>query len=141
GPSAFSEFETAAVRDVVTGLGARAKAVFSVHSYSQYWMTPYGYTYDLPADYDEMIRVADIGVTALEAVYGTQYEYGNIADIIYEAAGGSIDWTYDDQGIVYSYGLELRDTGEYGFVLPPEQIEPTATESWEGIKAAINAMM
>ena len=26
--------------------------------------------------------------------------------------------------------IELRDTGLYGFILPPEQIIPTAEEAW-----------
>ncbi len=30
------------------------------------------------------------------------------------ASGGSIDWTYDAEGVLYSYALELRDTGLYG---------------------------
>ena len=30
------------------------------------------------------MRVADVGVTALTAVYGTEYEYGSIANIICE---------------------------------------------------------
>ena len=30
------------------------------------------------------------------------------------ASGGSIDWTYDTEGVLYSYALELRDTGLYG---------------------------
>ena len=29
-----------------------------------------------------------------------------------------------------SYGMELRDTGHYGFLLPPEQIIPTGQEVW-----------
>ena len=29
-----------------------------------------------------------------------------------------------------SYGMELRDTGHYGFLLPPDQIIPTGQEVW-----------
>ena len=29
-----------------------------------------------------------------------------------------------------SYGMELRDTGHYGFLLPPQQIIPTGQEVW-----------
>lgn len=56
------------------------------------------------------------------------------------AAGGSNDWAYDARGIQYAYSIELRDTGEYGFLLPAEQILPTGEETWAGIVAAINAM-
>ena len=37
-------------------------------------------------------------------------------------------------GIKYDWLLELRDDGEYGFLLPPEQILPTDEEVWEGLK-------
>ena len=30
----------------------------------------------------------------------------------------------------FSYGMELRDTGNYGFILPPDQIIPTGEEVW-----------
>merc|ERR1711915_1073224 len=100
-------------------------------------MTPYGYDYVLPANYDEQYRVAEIGVNALTAVHGTQFTYGNIADVIYLAAGGSSDWAYDSVGVQYTYALELRDTGNWGFLLPPEQILPTAEETLAGIIAAV----
>ena len=30
------------------------------------------------------------------------------------AAGSSCDYAYDSEGVLYSYALELRDTGLYG---------------------------
>ncbi|KAK7076841.1 hypothetical protein SK128_011598 [Halocaridina rubra] len=140
GPSAFSEAESSAVRDSTVALGSRMKMFITIHSYSQYWMTPYGYDYTLPANYDEQYRVAETGVQALTAVHGTQFTYGNIADVIYLAAGGSSDWAYDATGVQYAFALELRDTGFWGFLLPPEQIIPTGEETWAGLKAAITAM-
>ncbi|XP_050705532.1 carboxypeptidase B-like isoform X5 [Eriocheir sinensis] len=139
GPSPFSEKESQAVRDALSALDT--KIYFSIHSYSQLWMTPYGYTYTLPANYDEQYRVSGIGVAALEAVHGTQYEYGTIADVIYQDSGSSSDWVYDGWGIQYSFSLELRDTGNYGFLLPAEQIIPTGEETWAGMIAAINAVI
>ena len=41
-----------------------------------------------------------------------------------------MDWTLGELGIPYSYGMELRDTGAHGFLLPPEQIIPTGEEVW-----------
>ena len=52
------------------------------------------------------------------------------------ASGGSIDWTYGEAGIKYSYTIELRDTGRHGFLLPPEQIIPTGEEVWAFHKVA-----
>ncbi|XP_050705577.1 carboxypeptidase B-like isoform X8 [Eriocheir sinensis] len=139
GPYAFSEKESQAIRDSVIALDV--KMFWTIHAYSQLWMTPYGYTHDLPLNYDEQYRVAGIGEAALEAVHGTQYEYGNIADVIYQDSGSSSDWVYDGWGIQYSFSLELRDTGNYGFLLPAEQIIPTGEETWAGMIAAINAVI
>ncbi|ETE68103.1 Carboxypeptidase B, partial [Ophiophagus hannah] len=46
---------------------------------------------------------------------------------------GSIDWAYDE-GIKYSFGFELRDRGQYGFLLPESQIKPTCKETMLAIK-------
>ncbi|KAI9560986.1 hypothetical protein GHT06_011942 [Daphnia sinensis] len=135
GPFAFSTQEASAMRDVILANSGRVVAAVSIHSYSQLWMSPYGYQSVLPADYAEMYRVMTISVNALTATYGTPFQYGNIADTIYPASGGSVDWTYDTANVVYSYALELRDTGLYGFELPPRLILPTATETFNGLKA------
>jgi hypothetical protein len=37
--------------------------------------------------------------------------------------------------IKYSYAVELRDTGEYGFLLPADQIIPSGKETLEAMKA------
>ena len=55
-------------------------------------------------------------------------------------SGGSKDYTYGALGIKYSFALELRDLGQHGFLLPPEQIIPTGLETLEGIKAAVAEM-
>ena len=46
------------------------------------------------------------------------------------ASGGSIDWAKGEAGIGFATTMELRDTGNYGFILPAEQIIPTAEETW-----------
>ena len=56
------------------------------------------------------------------------------------ASGGSIDWVYAKLGVRYSYGLELRDTGRYGFLLPTRYIIPTARETTAAILAAVSEM-
>lgn len=55
-------------------------------------------------------------------------------------SGGSKDYTYGKLGIKYSFALELRDRGRYGFLLPANQIVPTAMETFEGIKAMAKEM-
>jgi hypothetical protein len=43
-------------------------------------------------------------------------------------------------GIKYSQALELRDTGEFGFILPADQIIPTGEETLMGLLAEMNAI-
>jgi len=125
----------------VQGAGTRVKATVSIHSYSQLWLSPYGYSYDLPADYAEQYRVMNIAVQALQSTHGTVYQFGNHADTIYVASGTTLDYSYDVQGVLYAYLIELRDTGSYGFELPPDQIAATARETFNGIKAMASAIL
>ena len=53
------------------------------------------------------------------------------------SSGSSADYTYAVADIKFSYGVELRDTGDFGFVLPPDQIIPTSEESFEGLKVIL----
>ena len=55
------------------------------------------------------------------------------------AAGGSVDWV-KAAGIKYSQALELRDTGEFGFILPADQIIPCGEETLMGLLAEMNAI-
>ena len=44
---------------------------------------------------------------------------------------------YGHLDVRYTFSMELRDTGQYGFLLPSNLILPTAKEAFEGIKAMI----
>ena len=57
-----------------------------------------------------------------------------ITDFSDPASGSSADWTYGVAKIKYSFGLELRDTGEYGFLLPATQIQPSGEEMFAAMK-------
>ncbi|KAJ8245426.1 hypothetical protein GJAV_G00270600 [Gymnothorax javanicus] len=128
GPRAHSESEVSSIVDFVRAHG-NIKAFVSIHSYSQMLLYPYGYTRQPVPDQPELHAVAKKAITELASLYGTKYRYGSIVNTIYQASGGTIDWTYN-QGIKYSYTFELRDTGRYGFILPANQIIPTAEETW-----------
>jgi len=56
------------------------------------------------------------------------------------ATGGSYDWAKGVAGIKYSYTIELRDRGNYGFLLPISQVVPTGVETWAGLQAAVEEM-
>ncbi|KAM6424715.1 uncharacterized protein O9250_002245 [Rhynochetos jubatus] len=132
GPYANSEPEVKAIVDFVNGHG-NIKAFVSIHSYSQLLLYPYGYTSAPAPDQKELHQISEKAVAALSSLYGTDYTYGSIITTIYQASGGTIDWTYN-QGIKYSFTFELRDTGRYGFLLPAKEIIPTAQETWLALK-------
>ncbi|XP_029471723.1 carboxypeptidase A1-like [Rhinatrema bivittatum] len=128
GPYPHSEAEVKAVADFILSHG-NVKSLLSIHSYSQMLMFPYGYTNALTPDHEELNNLAREALTALTSLHGTRYTYGTTIATIYQADGTTIDWAYN-AGIKYSYTFELRDTGRYGFILPANQIIPTAEETW-----------
>ncbi|KAK2838412.1 hypothetical protein Q7C36_013226 [Tachysurus vachellii] len=132
GPSAHSAIEVNNIVNLIKNHG-NFKSFISIHAYSQLLMYPYGYICTDVPDQAELQAVGQGAVQALSSLYGTSYKVGSICKIIYQASGGSIDWTYNI-GIKYSFAFELRDTGRYGFLLPANQIIPTATETWLGLK-------
>jgi hypothetical protein len=44
-----------------------------------------------------------------------------------------MDWAKSKLNVPYTFEWELRDEGQYGFVLPAEQIVPTALETLDSI--------
>ncbi|KAI8603738.1 hypothetical protein EDD21DRAFT_368218 [Dissophora ornata] len=132
GPGPFAAKEPKMVADFIT----KKKNVVSYidfHSYSQLWMTPFGGDCSkIPKD-DEDIMEAGLGAAkSLRDVHGTKFAVGSVCNIIYQASGGSLDWTYAEGGVKYSYAVELRDTGLHGFLLPEEEILPSGEETFAG---------
>ncbi|KAK3740598.1 hypothetical protein QZH41_009714, partial [Actinostola sp. cb2023] len=141
GTRPFSEIETRNVAKYLYSIRSSLVGYLDIHAYSQFWLTPYGHARGVyPPTYSEMMRVARIAVNALRGSHGTSYRAGSVADIIYSATGGTIDWAADTLGVRYSYGLELRDQGRYGFALPANQIIPTGEETFAAIKAMVREM-
>merc|ERR1719290_225960 len=130
GPEAFSEVEARNVRDYVMAHKDQIKFYQTLHSYSQLVLFPWGYTTDPAPGYDAMLDLGTRGNEALFAVHNKYYEVGCIPCVLYTASGTSLDWALGVAGIPYVYSIELRDTGTYGFLLPPSQIIPNAEEAW-----------
>lgn len=134
GPSAASEPEIKAVVDFLSSKRASVRAYLAYHSFSQFWMLPWSYTKDiLPPEYEAMMNVSRAAVRALHSVHGTEYQIGRISKLIGEASGASVDFTLSI-GIKYSFGIELRDDGRHGTLLPSNQIIPNAEESYVAAK-------
>ena len=77
----------------------------------------------------------------LYATHGMVYEAGCTPCLTYIASGCSFDWALGEAKIPYAYGMELRDTGNWGWILPTEQIIPTCEEVWAFHKAAAKIIM
>ncbi|PNJ40112.1 carboxypeptidase A4 [Pongo abelii] len=132
GPHANSEVEVKSVVDFIQKHG-NFKCFIDLHSYSQLLMYPYGYSVKKAPDAEELDKVARRAAKALASVSGTEYQVGPTCTTVYPASGSSIDWAYDN-GIKFAFTFELRDAGTYGFLLPANQIIPTAEETWMGLK-------
>jgi len=137
GEAAFDNIEMANIRDFVLTLDPIPVLGHCFHSYSQLWLWPYGYAYNAyPDNYREIKQLAEDASDALYKVHGTVFDPINSAEL-YPAAGASDDW-YKSIGMRFSFTTELRDTGYYGFVLPPDQIIPSGEEMWAGFEVVID---
>ena len=139
--------------------GKGVQLYMDIHSYSQLWMyrkskhshlTPYthanpppAYGYTCSGTIPEAAtykRLADGAVAAVKAAHGLTYETGPICSTIYAVTGDSVDYAYEVAKAKFSMTVELRDTGNYGFVLPPAQIKPASEELWAGLAYLLTNM-
>ncbi|KAL4711506.1 hypothetical protein ACJJTC_000522 [Scirpophaga incertulas] len=120
GPNPFSEPETAAVKRTILESDTTFKVFISFHSYGEVIIFPWGYTGDPCPDY------------AIFESSGHTYKVGSTKDLMYFAAGTSVDWSYAVANIPYSYMVELRGK-KHRFLVPKEEIISTACESMSGV--------
>ena len=130
GTAAFSEPETRAYRDWATPR-TNIAAHLDIHAYSELLLWPWGYTATLNTHNASFDRVGSAMHDAILAVEGRDYLAGPVYSTIYPASGGVNDWAYGSLGQL-SYCVEVRDTGTYGFVMPPEEILPNVRENFAG---------
>lgn len=55
-------------------------------------------------------------------------------------SGVSLDYVHDELNVTHSYIVELRDRGVFGFLLPADQIQPTAEETLDAIVESVLAI-
>lgn len=135
------------------------KLFIDYHSYSQLFMTrkptfspspayfpfipsqstdlapAYGYSCTaVTANNAEYQSLAQGAVAAIKAIYGTVFKAGAICPTIYQVSGSSVDYVTDVSKAQYTFTSELRDTGSFGFVLPANQILPSAVEAFAGFR-------
>ncbi|CAD0204037.1 unnamed protein product [Chrysodeixis includens] len=129
----FSEPETRTFSTYLASISDKIDLYLSFHSYGHLLLIPFGNTTEPLANYDDAISIGRRAMGALSVRYGTQYKTGNIAEAIYLATGGSIDWIKESLKIPLVYCYELRDNGTYGFVLPPSEIMPNNLEVMDSL--------
>jgi len=112
GASAFSEPETAAVRDLFTQASSDFRALVSLHSYGQDILFPWGYTTAPAADNAALGTLAASLAGLIEAVQGTVYTSGQASTALYLTNGDTVDWAYS-----------LRGAPAFTIELPPVDID------------------
>jgi PKD repeat protein len=97
GMYAFSEPETQAVRDLI--MAHDFEIALDFHSYSNWVMWPWGYTYELPPDNADLVRIGT-EFANLNGYYPAQ------SSELYFTTGDSIDWMYGGED-VYAFCFEV----------------------------------
>lgn len=128
GPSAFSEPETQAIRDLFAQ--RNFSALISFHSYSQDILYPWGYS-DQPSPDDLLLeQMAMDMATQIQAVNGNIYGFMQAGEGFYLTNGDTTDWSYGVYGIP-SFTIELppADRLEGEFFNAEEDIQPIFNEN------------
>jgi hypothetical protein len=139
GPYPNSEPEALAQSEFMMDRNGIWDLFITLHTYGQLWMAPYGYTTDLPENYESMERVGLAAVETIRNTSGKEYRFGSASSILYQSSGTSRDWAAGVPRIPYVYTLELRD--EESFELPASEIRPTGEEIWAALKTTVDVIM
>ncbi|CAG5131244.1 unnamed protein product, partial [Candidula unifasciata] len=116
GIAAFSEPETANVRELFNSLYNRLAGYVSVHSYSQV--------------------MTKLMTQAISQRHGKVYTHGTAYQVLnYAASGSSVDWVMARKPNLYSLAFELRPKNERegGFILQASEIVPTGEELYDSL--------
>jgi carboxypeptidase B len=128
GASPFSEPETQVMRDFILD-HPNLVAHLDIHSYGPWCLWPWGWSPNLIPDDPEFRAVGNNMVDIIRAVHGVTYRPGPVYGTLYPAAGVSLDWVYNEYGIL-TYTFELRGPN---FTPPPSAILPNCEELFPGV--------
>jgi hypothetical protein len=143
GPSAFSEPETRALRDLVIDNNRDFKGALSYHSYGQLIGYPWGNTSVPVPEADAMDTLGQEMSDLIEDVHDMYYDVLQ-AGSWYGTVGDMVDWFYEEtRGPAYT--IELRPgTYDYDptyFELPVGEILDTCEENWPAALHFINEVI
>lgn len=119
GPAPFSEPENVALRDFVLAR-PHIRLIVSLHTYGEYVLFPYGYTYeDLPPDMRPEDRA--IFLALAEAITDMNGYRAMQASDLYLVSGSHDDWFYGALGI-YAMTWELYPRTAVPGFYPPDSV-------------------
>ncbi|KAG6448437.1 hypothetical protein O3G_MSEX005477 [Manduca sexta] len=133
GPYAFSEVETAYIRDILFEYLPRIQLYNNIHSHGNYIFFGFGNRTLTP----NAVHLHHVG-SAMGAIMDTMklfqarfYLVANSGIVLYPTSGTAQDYA-QEIGVPFSYTLELPGYG-YGFTVPPWFMAHMVKETWEGI--------
>uniref|UniRef100_A0A673CGI7 Peptidase M14 domain-containing protein n=1 Tax=Sphaeramia orbicularis TaxID=375764 RepID=A0A673CGI7_9TELE len=130
GKSAGSEPEAKAVR---SGMVDKVLCFLTIHSAGQLILLPYGHPQITAPNYEELVSVGKAAAAEMKKIHGMDY---TVERLHRSNSGSSRDWARLI-GIPFSYTFELRDKGEFGHLLPEDQIQPACEEAYAGALSII----
>lgn len=82
GTSPDSELEVKAVQRTLLSKLGQWDSYITLHSYGQYFFTPWGFTTNLPNDYYDLTAKARVAVNAIRSVDESDFEIGSSANLL-----------------------------------------------------------
>jgi len=138
GESAFAAHESKEMADFIDRMKEDKTreliGFLDVHSYAQQILYPYAYTCKKsPADLENLEEIAFGMMKAVRNVHHQFYEAVSACNQEEDGpdnlrnTGTAVDWVYHHH-VKYSFQVKIRDTGSYGYLLPPDIIVPAGEE-------------
>ncbi|GAA5929250.1 putative metallocarboxypeptidase [Sporobolomyces koalae] len=114
---------------------ARVRAVLDLHSFGEMLLYPFSSDCSQPPPNAENLLESLLSASkALKSVHGRSWQVGESCQVGIRGGGEGLDWAYERAGIPWSFTAQLRDSGIYGFLLPPSQIRPSGEEFYAALK-------
>ncbi|PIK60055.1 putative carboxypeptidase B [Apostichopus japonicus] len=142
----FDNNETKAVDDYFKTLKAqrrKIKVFIDWHNWGQMILAPWSYavTDKLPAESEDQLAAGEAMAEAMTATnfIPEGFKAGVSAQLLYEMTGSSNDYGFaGTPEAKYSYVVELRDSGHFEFLIPPDQIRLSGEEGYDGVVALLD---
>ena len=139
GPSAASEPETQVMQNFFATL-TNFKGYINLGCYGQTLTSPWGWSTNDCPDAAAQSTMMESMAGAIAAANAKQYSWGARANLLPPQSGNSVDYVYGAHHVAHAYYLKLRDTGQYQYTLPANQLIPLGEEIFAGVKLMIDSL-